>query len=299
MDPEPLFITEPSFSGKQYAVKKPIKSGYYAYVYKAYPLDESEKAPVALKIPKLRYSHEDQRARVAHEVALLKTAPHHHIVACLDYSLAPSHPYLVLEYVPETLQDKVERNEITQDIIINYITQIPTILQHLSQQGLAHADFSSSNLGYKDNRIKVLDFGLAVPLEHTIIKRVHHVPPYNAPEMRNNCLITKTTDIYSAGKTLEYLLTGQYASTARDAIGDIESLYGIRPPHSFRKLLWRMTAFDFQKRPSIAELYLLVKDTLADLQRKVYFSTAPFASYSTVNFFGEPPAWNGADSAIS
>lgn len=290
MDTEPLFITEPSFSGRQYTVEKLINSGYYSYVYKAYHLDEHEDIPVALKIPKLRYSREDQRGKVAHEVTLLKTAPHPYVITCLDYSLALSHPYIILEYISHTLQDKVERNEITQDTIIHYLSQIPAVLQHFHEQGLAHADLSSSNIGFADNHIKVLDFGLAVPLEHTIIKRVHHVPPYNAPEMRHNNLITKTTDIYSAGKTLEYLLTGQYAVTAREAIEDIESLYGIRLPHSFRKLLWKMTAFDFQKRPSLAELHLLVKDTLADLERKVYFSTESFASYSTVNFFGEPSA---------
>ena len=266
-------ITPPSVHGKQYTLEQRIGLGASSVVFKGYEIrDEARKRPVAIKVHK-----NDKPTRLRSEIGLLVHATTHENVAqYLDHSYAGR--YIALELMPETLLQRFKWNTVTQQVIMDYLLQIPAILGLFREKGIAHCDLKAGNVGYKERVMKVLDFGLAIPLQQTVYRPSRgEVQCYLAPELHYG-LVTPTSDTYSAGKIVQFLLTGDCCPTMSQALQDMELWHDVALPRTFKQVLRMMTQKEHVKRPAPAPLREMTMAAAHDLDQDLYFTPQTFVT---------------------
>ena len=127
--------------------------------------------------------------------------------------------YLVMEYVKgEDIYEMVKkRGPLPFDRSIDYMIQALTGLQHAHDTELVHRDVKPANLLVtEDGVVKILDLGLALFQEDdsslTVMhnERVLGTADYLSPEQAvDSHNLDHRSDIYSAGCTLYFMLTGK------------------------------------------------------------------------------------------
>ncbi|PIN76859.1 hypothetical protein COV17_00620 [Candidatus Woesearchaeota archaeon CG10_big_fil_rev_8_21_14_0_10_36_11] len=280
-------ILPESEQGIQYTLHEIVGKGGYATVYKSY---DSEGTEVAVKVHTLPddASNHVQNVTVAHvasEVALLQKTNHPHVVQYVDHSVNKERPYIVMEYVPETLGDIVRKGKVTQSVVIDFIRQIPTLLALLQEYEIAHCDLKCSNIGYVDRTLKLLDFGLAIPFSDAVFRIMKNVPPYCPPEFfpvpsrfsgyGNIGIVKRSSDTFSAGKALEFMLTGTYAPSIGETMTNIKETHEKATlPKEFQDFLKVMVARESIQRARKAspdKLRNLADKAVKALGKKVIF----------------------------
>lgn len=299
-------VTEPSINDKYYLLGSRIGIGPHSDVFLGYDSADKEKTQVAIK----RFTYEEPLANVLaanNEVSLLKRCfRSSHVVDCLDHCLDTRDTYIVMEHIPQTLDRKIRKKEVTLALVAAYIRQMPDLLADLRDAAVIHSDFKPANLGLKDEKIIALDlglakdFGLALYEDDVRSYKVKDVPSYNPPEMREMpdeeypdvALVTPTCDTYSAGVTLSYLLIGQQANSIKELAKKVKRKHGIVLPQSMRKLYISMTHKKPLQRPHPEELKAMAWEAANDLLRADISKT--IADWKKprrmIDFFGEEPS---------
>ncbi len=266
-----------STKGKYYSLDDYINGGRHSSVFKGYcSNDEKKEHPLAIKVLQPEMETKKAANMIAREVYFLQKTESDSVVKYIDHSLTIEEPYLVMEFVPNTLNDLVKKNSITQEVVTDYLQQIPEILMNLKKSKVLHCDLKCSNLGYNDRKIKLLDFGVAILFEHSFFRRVKEVPNYNSPELRDDSWVTSTSDIYSAGKVLEFMLTGKLEESAEDSLDNIELIYNKNLPDSFKTIFSSMVDEDFAVRPNPQQLKEMANVAVEDLKKDTYFTPEVF-----------------------
>ncbi len=266
-------ITERSAAGRRYALVECLGEGSFGIVYQAFDVkDKQRRHPLAVKRAKLLDDEieEDALSRTAREAALLQKANHPHIVRYHDHCLDPPYyPYVVMEYAPHSLASI----PFSQEVLENYIRQLPHLLRGLQESEVAHCDLQSGNvLVFNDWQMKLSDFGLAVHFNGTVYYPRTALAEYHAPELRRWNMVTPRTDMYNAGRIIEKLATGEYSPSPKQAIQKMRDIHGITPPESFQRLLRKMLRKEHFCRPSLEQLEELTTATGEDLQHRRYFN---------------------------
>lgn len=263
-------LLPPSVSDNYYCLEDLLGEGSFGKVYRGHTLSAPE-VSVAIKLPKMELKLSgilEGYRRTMREAALLQKTSSPQVVRCFDYSRDSSFPYVVMEYVPHTLATLSPTPQIVEDIVI----QLPEIITALHDAQIAHCDLRENNIGYVDGTLKLLDFGLAIPFQQSVLYMERQVQESLPPEFRRGNIVTKTTDTYSAGRVLERLLTGEYSASPAKAIAKMKEIYGQEPPRSFQRLLRRMLRPDHFFRPNPMELRILAQTALQDLQKNNPFT---------------------------
>jgi len=197
-------------------------------VYRA--KDTRLKRDVALKIlPDGFASDPDRVARFQREAELLATLNHSNIAAIYGLEQAGGMRALVLELVEgPTLADRIERGPIPLDEALPIALQIAAALEAAHDHGIIHRDLKPANIKLRpDAAVKVLDFGLAKPLEQaglpsdrmqsltvlspapTLAGIILGTAAYMSPEQARGKTVDKRADIWAFGCVLYEMLTGQ------------------------------------------------------------------------------------------
>jgi serine/threonine protein kinase len=139
----------------------------------------------------------------------------------LDFDTQEGVDFLVMEYVPGlALDEKVRQGTLREKEIVRIGVQLAEGLAAAHAQGVIHRDLKPGNLRLtKDDRLKILDFGLAWstlrlgPLASTASFNgsadCSGTLPYMATEQLSGLAADARTDIYSAGAVLYELYTGR------------------------------------------------------------------------------------------
>ena len=283
-------ITPESDCGFTYLIGKELGQGAFGVVHKAEavdlcPITYDEGAPFAIKFPK--DGSKMTLGRMRREISLTDQSGSPHTVEIVDRSLNPEHPYLVMEYVPETLLGLLIGGRINQIVIRNCVYQAPDLLGYLQVKNVTHLDLNPANLGYgsealgqevdlddpNDGTLVILDFGLALPA--SVKHYPHNAPsseiPYLPPEFISDGEINLTTDTYSMGKALEILLGFSYYQSTKEWGTMLEFLHGRAPPGSLLEMHAAMTHPDPAERANPARLRELADLATQDLDREEYF----------------------------
>jgi serine/threonine protein kinase len=224
------------------------------------------------------------RTRFAREARLLASLSHPNIGVIHDIiEQTEGSAYLVLEYVPgETLADRMAREPLRLNDALSIALQIAEAVSAAHEAGVIHRDLKPSNIMITaDDRVKVLDFGLAKNTinkntgSESIITRVGRVmgtPAYMSPEQARGNPTDRRTDIWSFGCLLFEMLTGRLpfkGETTTDILARIierEPDWDLLPqttPANIRVLLWRCLAKDPRRRlQHIGDAVLEIDETL-------------------------------------
>ena len=195
-----------------YRLLTPIGKGGMSQVWLAEPLENSGSITdrVVVKI-----ANDSQIAieKLRFEAEVLKMLNHPHLVSYVDSGMIGNLPFLVMEYVPgkdlENLYsarplDEKEAKKLTIELLLG--------LDYIHGLNIIHRDVKPKNLLMQSSfpDVKLIDFGTSAFFNRVGFKEAVISPGgYTAPEQYKSTS-SPQADIWSAGATLFFLLTGQH-----------------------------------------------------------------------------------------
>ncbi len=213
-----------------------LGKGGMGAVYKAY--DSLLKREVAYKVlseelaknPKAR----DQLLGEARAAAALN---HPNIITIFDIGIDGDEAFICMELIEGESYTRRLRNQKQLSIsdVMHFLVSVCQGLDHAHRRGIVHRDLKPSNiLLTTENRVKIVDFGLAQPLDIESVKGVSGAtsmsgtPRFISPEQARSEPTDARSDIYSLGSTIYNLLVGQPPFTEGNVI--LHHLYTPPPP---------------------------------------------------------------------
>src|SRR6516225_1011981 len=135
-------------------------------VYRA--RDTKLKRDVAIKVLPDEFARDPERvSRFQREAQLLAAMNHPHIAQIYGFEESAETRCIVMELVDgETLQERLKRGPIPVDEALAIAKQIADALEAAHEKGIIHRDLKPANVKIASSgAVKVLDFGLAKPLQ--------------------------------------------------------------------------------------------------------------------------------------
>lgn len=193
----------------KYQIKQLIQQSPHAFVVKAF--DPVLERIVLLKVYPAKDSINNAHNVYAEGRACSKiTSPF--VAKCLSIEEWDEQPFLVLDFIKgSSITETVEYSPLNESEALEIVGKIAEGLQEIHNEGFLHLDLKPCNimLDYERNP-KIVDFGLARPINEIIVDRFAGTPGYVAPELsgQQSEIIGRQTDVYGLGAILYYMLTG-------------------------------------------------------------------------------------------
>ncbi len=198
--------------GDRYVFEEVIGRGGMGVVVRA--VDKLLNRTVAIKMLNDEFLENQEAQQIfLEEARSIATLTHPNLVAIYDVTMLDGRAMIVFEHIEGEDLDSVfaEHGRISECGVARIAIQLTRALKYLHSQGILHRDIKPSNvLMQPDGMLKIIDFGLARPLEQLALKgtRVRGTPAYMAPEQIEGSQLLAATDIYQLGVSLYELLTG-------------------------------------------------------------------------------------------
>lgn len=222
--PVPPAALSPGTRLGDYEIVSQIGSGGMGVVYRA--RDSRLSRLVAIKVlPAHLSADSDRLKRFEQEAQSAAALNHPNILAVYQLGSYQGAPYLVSELLEgETLRELLKHGPISQERALDYAQQIADGLSAAHERGIIHRDLKPENLFVtNDNRVKILDFGLAKLAEpdnasaETVATLGLQTHPgmiagtvgYMSPEQVRGEKLDTRTDLFSFGVVLYEMATGK------------------------------------------------------------------------------------------
>ena len=217
-----------------------------------------------------------EKKETLNEVMILKKLDHSNIIKFLD-AFTRTKPNTTLNIVMEyadggDLNHKIKKQRekkspLTENEIINYLTQICLALNHMHKKKVIHRDLKSGNVFLtKSGLVKLGDFGISKGFKNTWEKARTKVgtPYYLSPEIINSKPYDSKSDIWALGVLLYEMMTFRMpfnaTSFASLSLKIIKGFYQT-PPSSYSNdlidLVKKCLNMDPKKRPSAENILKL------------------------------------------
>ncbi len=207
-----------------YEVVAPLGAGGMGEVYRA--RDTRLGREVAVKVLPASFTDNAERLqRFEQEARAAGALNHPNILAIHDVGKHDGGPYVVSELLEgETLREQLKNGELPVRKTLDYALQIASGLAAAHERGIVHRDLKPENLIItKDERVKILDFGLAklrpklvdteAPTQRQLTdpRVVMGTVGYMSPEQVRGHEVDHRADIFSFGATLYEMLSSRRA----------------------------------------------------------------------------------------
>jgi eukaryotic-like serine/threonine-protein kinase len=184
----------------------------------------------------------DHVARFDREAKVLASLNHPRIATLYGMEQSAGRHFLVMELVEgETLADRLRRGAMPAADALGVAQQIAEALEAAHERGVIHRDLKPANVKVTpDERVKVLDFGLAKAIESeqasvdtnspTLSMRATQIgvilgtAAYMSPEQAKGAPVDHRSDIFSFGVVLFEMLAGRrpfQGDTAADVLASV------------------------------------------------------------------------------
>lgn len=229
LDPEPLLAAGTSIGN--YRCLEMIGAGGMGTVYRA--RDTRLQRDVALKVlPAIFVDDETRLSRFRREAHVLASLNHSNIAAIYGFEGAGDVHALVPELINgPTVAERLGRGRIPVREALAIATQVAEGLVAAHDVGIVHRDLKPAHIKIReDGTVKLLDFGLAKPLERVILaeegQRGDSSPAPDQPtaEDAHDAGTMVNPEVTSAGAvlgTLSYMSPEQLAGQPADKRSDI------------------------------------------------------------------------------
>jgi serine/threonine-protein kinase len=210
----------------QYEVVDSLGAGGMGEVYRA--RDTKLGRSVAIKLPDALAADADRIARFQREAKVLASLTHAGIAALYGMEEHDHQHVLVMELVEgETLAERLARGPLSVPAALGIAGQIAEALEAAHERGIVHRDLKPANVKITpDEKVKVLDFGLAKAVETTAASsNVTNSPTlsmmasqaglilgtaaYMSPEQAKGTPADHRSDVFSFGVVLFEMLTAR------------------------------------------------------------------------------------------
>ncbi|HJX93483.1 MAG TPA: protein kinase [Pyrinomonadaceae bacterium] len=217
----------PNTTLAHYTIVSKIGAGGMGEVYRA--RDNRLDREVAIKLLPIEVSSDSDRLqRFEQEARATSALNHPNILTVYDIGTHEGSPYIVAELLEgEELRDRLDVGQIPLRKAIDYAQQIVSGLSAAHEKGIVHRDLKPENVFItKDDRVKILDFGLAKlrgnsgeaqGSEDATRKAITNpgvvmgTVGYMSPEQVRSQLTDQRSDIFAFGVILFEMLTGKRA----------------------------------------------------------------------------------------
>jgi Tol biopolymer transport system component len=219
-------------SGKSlshYEILGPLGAGGMGEVYRA--RDTKLGREVAIKVLSQELASDEERlVRFEREAKLLASLNHPNIGAIYGVDQVEDVCFLALELVPgEDLAQRLANGPLPVKEALDVCRQIAEGLEAAHESGVVHRDLKPANVCITpDGAVKLLDFGLAKPIQPQTSKEgrssspsdsfvvtsegmILGTPTYMSPEQARGKSVDKRADIWAFGCVLYECLTGKRA----------------------------------------------------------------------------------------
>jgi WD40 repeat protein len=145
-----------------YEIRSLLGAGGMGEVYRAH--DSRLNRTVAIKVLPTSFSADrDRLQRFAQEARAAAALNHPNILSIFDIGEEQGAPYVVSELLEgETLRERLRNGPLPIRRVVDYSLQVARGLAAAHDKGIVHRDLKPENLFLaSDNRVKILDFGLA------------------------------------------------------------------------------------------------------------------------------------------
>jgi len=195
----------------RYRIVSLLGRGAIGEVYRAEDLRLGQ--PVALKLLSVYARRgDDALQRFVREVRLARGIAHPNVCRVYDIGDAEGWHYLSMEYVDgETLASLLHRiGRLPSEKATDCARQLCAGLAAAHERGVLHRDLKPANIMVDGHgRIRITDFGLAIPSDGTSAIELAGTPAYMAPELLAGDRATERSDLYALGLVLYELFAGR------------------------------------------------------------------------------------------
>jgi hypothetical protein len=229
-----------------YEILSPLGAGGMGEVYRA--RDTRLNRDVAVKVlPQHLASDAEARSRFEREAQAVAALSHPNILAIHDFGIEDGVAYSVTELLEgESLRSRLEGGALSRRRAIDYAVQIANGLAAAHEKGIVHRDLKPENVFLTaDERIKILDFGLAKNLSGYPAGAGTNAPTmdagtepgtvmgtmgYMSPEQVRGRPADARSDIFSFGAVLYEMLSGRRAFKRETAADTMTAILKEDPP---------------------------------------------------------------------
>ncbi len=198
-----------------------LGAGGMGVVYRA--RDERLHRDVAIKVLSVdTFENPSARARLTREARMAAALNHPNICVIHEIGEDAGQTYIAMEYVEgETLADRLARRPMTPREVVRCGAQVVEAIAHAHERNVVHRDLKPGNVIIApDDRLKVLDFGLAKGLGEpqaedgttaamlTQPGTVQGTVAYMAPEQLRGRPADARSDIWAMGVMLHEMASG-------------------------------------------------------------------------------------------
>ncbi|WP_170319768.1 protein kinase domain-containing protein [Polyangium spumosum] len=156
--------------------------------------------------------------RLRAEAQATARARHDNIVVIYEVGELDGRPYMVLEYVEgRTLREVLSKGRrgdgraLPRGFVFDIMVSVVRALAAAHKSGVVHRDLKPENIMLLDaGQVKVLDFGLARPVDSEEPKRRAGTRAYMSPEQWSGDKIDARCDLWAAGVVFYELLAGAH-----------------------------------------------------------------------------------------
>lgn len=225
----------------RYQIEDRLGTGGMAMVYSAHDL--MLERTVAIKLLRADFSRDAEfRERFRQEAKAAANLSHPNIVTVHDFGLDEERLFIVMEFVPgmdlKTILQRRGRFSVNE--ALSLAVQACAGIGYAHRAGLVHCDVKPQNmLVTPDNRLKVVDFGIARALASILPDEKSEVvwgsPQYFSPEQAAGNAPSPASDVYSLGVVMYEMLTGELPFSASSP-EELARMHRETPPPSPRRL---------------------------------------------------------------
>lgn len=213
--------------GDRYELTEQIGVGNFGFVFRARQLNVDRDVAVKVLPPKLSVMDEIVE-RFRREARLASQLRHPNTITVHDYGHHDDYFYIVMEYLTgEDLADRLAAvGSLPTDLAVDITKQTLRSLQEAHDHGIVHRDLKPENiflteLGDKQNFVKLLDFGIAKIATHhpdafdedgrnlTVEGNTVGTPTYMSPEQAAGEEVDAVSDLYTVGVILYEMINGR------------------------------------------------------------------------------------------
>jgi Tol biopolymer transport system component len=206
---------------------------------------------VAIKVLPSQFSSDlDRLRRFEQEARAAGSLNHPNILTIFDFGSHNGAPYVISELLEgETLRERLAGARLPQRKAIDYAKQIAQGLTAAHERGIVHRDLKPENVFINsDDRVKILDFGLAKLTNPGVSRETQPVVPtvpfnpeteagaivgtvgYMSPEQVRGERVDHRSDIFSFGAVLYEMVSGSRAFQGDTAIDILNAILKDDPP---------------------------------------------------------------------
>jgi serine/threonine protein kinase len=274
-----------------YRIVRQLGSGGMGEVYAAQDLELGRE--VAIKVlPEALSRDDERRTRLEREARAAASLNHPNIVTLHSVERVGNAVFLTMELVDgRPLSELIPRGGMPLDRLLKFAIPLVDALAAAHQRGIIHRDLKPSNVMVTaDERVKVLDFGLAKirevatsPLASSLTTeevtgegRIMGTAAYMSPEQAEGKAVDQRSDLFSLGVILYEMATGERPFKGSTGVSIISAILKDTPrpvteiradlPRDFARIVKRCLMKDpeqrFQSAKDLRNDLTLLKDEI-------------------------------------